>query len=124
MTEMLSYGGERLDGPGGAPSHWPGEPDPVTGLRPVRAYSPSWYVQYFDNDFPPGSKAPAWSSKHLQVYRWAGSLMRSKAKVWKIPRPDPRWKPKMAKARNDGFERRKQNVEGYAMEMLRPGRKD
>jgi hypothetical protein len=26
----------------------------------------------------------------------------------------------MAKARNDGFERRKQNFEGYAVEMLRP----
>jgi hypothetical protein len=26
MTEMLNYGGERLDGPGGAPSHWPGSP--------------------------------------------------------------------------------------------------
>jgi len=51
MAEMLNYGGERLDGPGGAPSHWPGEPDPVTGLRPVRAYSPSWYFQYFDNEF-------------------------------------------------------------------------
>lgn len=38
----------------------------------------------------------------------------------KIPGPDPRWKPEMAKARNDGFERRKQNFEGYAMEMLRP----
>jgi arylsulfatase A-like enzyme len=38
----------------------------------------------------------------------------------KIPGPDPRWKPEMAKARNDGFERRKQNFEGYAVEMLRP----
>ncbi len=55
MAEMLNYGGERLDGPGGAPSHWPGEPDPVTGLRPVRSYSPSWYVQYFDNEFHAGN---------------------------------------------------------------------
>jgi len=55
LTEMLNYGGERLDGPGGAPSHWPGEPDPQTGLRPVRPYSPNWYVQYFDNEFRAGN---------------------------------------------------------------------
>jgi hypothetical protein len=30
----------------------------------------------------------------------------------------------MAKARSDGFERKKRHFEGYAMEMLRPGRKD
>jgi hypothetical protein len=55
----------------------------------------------------------------------AGEL-RSRLDRWladvgaKIPGPDPRWKPEMAKARNDGFERRKQNFEGYAMDMLRP----
>jgi arylsulfatase A-like enzyme len=38
----------------------------------------------------------------------------------KIPGPDPRWKPEMAKARNDGFENRKRHFEGYAIEMLRP----
>jgi hypothetical protein len=62
VAEMLNYGGERLDGlttgSHGNPEHlsgWPGEPDPVTGLRPVRAYSPNWYFQYFDNEIHRGN---------------------------------------------------------------------
>jgi hypothetical protein len=55
LAAMINHGGERLDGPGAASSHWPGEPDPVTGLRPVRSYSPSWYFQYFDNEFHEGN---------------------------------------------------------------------
>jgi hypothetical protein len=61
-AEMLNYGGERLDGLStgshGNPEHlsgWPGEPDPVTGLRPVRPYSPNWYFQYFDNEHHRGN---------------------------------------------------------------------
>jgi hypothetical protein len=55
VAEMINYGGERLDGPGRAFSGWPGEPDPTTGERPVRAYSPNWYFQYFDNEIHRGN---------------------------------------------------------------------
>jgi arylsulfatase A-like enzyme len=37
-----------------------------------------------------------------------------------IPGADSRWKPEMAKARNESFARRKQNFEASAIEMLRP----
>jgi hypothetical protein len=74
MTEMLNYGGERqeglLTGSHGNQemlSGWPGEPDPVTGLRPVRPYSPSWYVQYLDNEFYEGNSwirtSGGWSNR-------------------------------------------------------------
>jgi arylsulfatase A-like enzyme len=55
-------------------------------------------------------------SKELraQLDRWLAAIGAQ------IPGPDPRWKPEMAKPRNEGFVNRKRHFEGYAIKMLQP----